>query len=217
MPEIRLLRQKIRFLRIARGLTQNQLAAQLGSSLRTYQRLENGTSPLDVQALMHLAHIFETSFYDLTNPFIEKSELSNVDIFKKPDELFEHSGLAGEEKNLIHKVVEKTLQGQLELEKVEKLPSFKLSNLPIYFSDLKKTTINHAFKKLTEDPEVNPIFASHDHWKASQYCLRNTCFGFHLTNNYTIVLGPKTQRIGEQPQLILGFHTDDNSIRTRNI
>lgn len=58
---------KIKKLRIQSGITQQETADKLHMHLRTWQKVENGITKLDVDRLKDIAEIFETSVEELIN------------------------------------------------------------------------------------------------------------------------------------------------------
>lgn len=63
---------RVRELRMARGWSQAQLAELSGLSIRTIQRIENGTHP-GLESLSRLAAVFEVSVADLHSRSVERS------------------------------------------------------------------------------------------------------------------------------------------------
>lgn len=196
-----LLRTKIRFFRITRGLTQSEISAQIGLSLRTYQRLENGSSPLDVQTLMLIAQVFNVSFYELSNPEVKIEDFEQVEFFREPDELFNHANLGTDTAMTIKTLVKQTRLGELPIEKIERLEEFKANPIPLFFTDLKKTMTNSAFRKSTP----SDFHTSLNHWKASEFCLKSPYIGFHYSSHYTVVLSPEDFSDSRQTPILLGF------------
>ena len=58
---------KIRKKRNEKGFSQDYMAIQLGVSQKTYGRLENGESKIDLEKISNLANILETNPVELLN------------------------------------------------------------------------------------------------------------------------------------------------------
>lgn len=69
---------KIKRLREQCGLTQQEIADKLSIHLKTYQKIENGITRLDIERIQQIAEILETSVEDLLNAD-EGVFISNVD------------------------------------------------------------------------------------------------------------------------------------------
>ena len=70
---------KIRKKRTEKGFSQDYIAIQLGVSQKTYGRLENGESKIDIEKIANLANILETNPIELLN-------FNGFDNSKKPQE-----------------------------------------------------------------------------------------------------------------------------------
>ncbi|MCR9203659.1 MAG: helix-turn-helix domain-containing protein [Halobacteriovoraceae bacterium] len=208
-----LLRIKIRFFRITRGLTQSEISSQLGLSLRTYQRLENGSGPLDVQTLMLISQIFNISFYELSNPEVKKEELQQVEFFRESEDLFAHADLSQETAIKIRKLVKQTKLGQLPIEEIERLEEFRANPLPLFFTDLKKTMTNAAFRNSSS----SEFHTTLNHWKASEFCLKNPYMGFHYSHHYTVVLSPKDLPSSSQNPILFGFRKNGEPLKMEHL
>ena len=58
---------KIKKLREQSGLTQQEFADKLNVHLKTWQKIENGITKLDIERLQQIAEILETTVEDLIN------------------------------------------------------------------------------------------------------------------------------------------------------
>jgi transcriptional regulator with XRE-family HTH domain len=58
---------KVKKLRIQSGLTQQEMADKLNMHLKTWQKVENGFTKLDIDRLKEIAEIFEVSIDELIN------------------------------------------------------------------------------------------------------------------------------------------------------
>lgn len=195
------LRRKIRFLRTKKELTQNQVAKKLSLSLRTYQRLENGKSPLDVQTLFILSRILEISFVDLTNPKLNEKDLQEIEFYQSQKEIYERAKVTGQTVETLTKLLTKVQSYNLGITKVEEDQHFTEAGTPIFLTDLKKTAKNPAFKSLQKkDPQAH-FKTTLRHWKASEICLKKDYAGFSNNNHYMFVLPP----VDDSAPVILGF------------
>lgn len=71
-----LLGERIRELRIAANLTQEQIAVQTGISRQRYARIENGTNNITLELLTKLAKVLEVTVGDITRVLDEKPKVS---------------------------------------------------------------------------------------------------------------------------------------------
>jgi len=73
---------KIKMLRSQNGLTQQDMADKMNMHLKTWQKIENGVTKLDIDRLKQIAEILETTIEDLIN--VEESvyinEIKNNDV-----------------------------------------------------------------------------------------------------------------------------------------
>ncbi|PZF71586.1 helix-turn-helix domain-containing protein [Taibaiella soli] len=58
---------KIKKLRIQSGLTQQEMADKLNMHLKTWQKVENGFTKLDIDRLKEIAEIFDVNIEELIN------------------------------------------------------------------------------------------------------------------------------------------------------
>ena len=73
---------KIKMLRSQNGLTQQDIADKMNMHLKTWQKIENGVTKLDIDRLKQIAEILETTIEDLIN--VEEgvyiNEIKNNDV-----------------------------------------------------------------------------------------------------------------------------------------
>lgn len=73
---------KIKKLRAQAELTQQQMADKMNMHLKTWQKIENGITKLDIERLKQIAEILETTIEDLINAedSVYINEIKNNDI-----------------------------------------------------------------------------------------------------------------------------------------
>lgn len=91
---------KIRQKRMEKGLSQNYIALQIGVSEKTYRRIENGESPLDIERLKSIADVLQVEPLELIdsesspvfNSYHQKGGNANifVSFSEKEKELYEN-------------------------------------------------------------------------------------------------------------------------------
>jgi transcriptional regulator with XRE-family HTH domain len=73
---------KIKMLRSQNGFTQQEMADKMNLHLKTWQKIENGVTKLDIDRLKQIAEILETTIEDLIN--VEEgvyiNEIKNNDV-----------------------------------------------------------------------------------------------------------------------------------------
>lgn len=106
MPNIQLARN-LKYLRIAYGLTQDDLGAFLNISRQAYSNYENLKRSPDLDSLIRLASLYRLSLDDLVN-----KELST---FMEAD----HSFQIQEEKTFFHLAIDRTSENRIYLTKEE--------------------------------------------------------------------------------------------------
>lgn len=97
---------KIKKLREQSGLTQQEIADKLHLHLKTWQKIENGITKLDVERLQQIAQIIGTTIEDLIN--VEDSvyigEIKDNDVgFNNSSVTINHK--SEEEKNLYERLI----------------------------------------------------------------------------------------------------------------
>ena len=87
---------KVRKKRTEKGFSQDYMAIQLGVSQKTYGRLENGESKIDLEKIVNLANILETNPIELLNfngfdnsKDSTKNENNNKHFFEKECRFYE--------------------------------------------------------------------------------------------------------------------------------
>lgn len=80
----------MRLARQGSGFTQQEVAKKVGVSLRTYQRLESGQTPLDVATLFQFSQALDVDFLGLTSPEIQPEQVQGCEFFKTEEEFLSH-------------------------------------------------------------------------------------------------------------------------------
>lgn len=73
---------KIKVLRSQNGLTQQEMADKLNMHLKTWQKIENGVTKLDIDRVKQIAEILDTTIEDLINAEegVYINEIKNNDV-----------------------------------------------------------------------------------------------------------------------------------------
>lgn len=99
---------KIKKLRIQSGLTQQEVADKMNMHLKTWQKVENGFTKLDIDRLKEIAEVLETTIEELINTddgvFI--NEISGNDIgFNNNEVNITHNHCSDNEKALYERII----------------------------------------------------------------------------------------------------------------
>jgi len=97
---------KIKKLREQSGLTQQEIADKLNVHLKTWQKIENGVTKLDIERLQKIAEILETTVEDLINveDSVYISEIKDNDVgFNNSSITINHKSEEG--KNLYERLI----------------------------------------------------------------------------------------------------------------
>lgn len=97
---------KIKKLREQSGLTQQEMADKLHLHLKTWQKIENGITKLDIERLQQIAEILGTTIEDLINveDSVYISEVKDNDVgFNNSSVTINHQ--SQEEKNLYERLI----------------------------------------------------------------------------------------------------------------
>lgn len=140
---------RIRLYRTGLSITQSELATKLGLSLRTYQRVEQGLAPLEVEVLYKLAEVFEIPYKELAGPNYKKSDIEGVQFFKSLADVKEMSEDHKKDlTTLINSFYHAIEDEGIKVSELFRRPHFKNHPRPYYYSDAKwvwanKTTIKN--------------------------------------------------------------------------
>jgi transcriptional regulator with XRE-family HTH domain len=137
---------RLKIYRNGRNLTQEAVAKKLGVSLRTYQRIEQGTAPLEMDLLYNLCHILETTYENLAFPSLTQKDLPNVIFYSKLSEAKSNYKI---DQTAISQVFEE-LKSALEVQRVKEIYKnkiFKDHELPFFYSDPNHTWINKSLAR----------------------------------------------------------------------
>ena len=103
-----MLGERIRVLRNAKKMTQEQVAQEIGVSRQKYARIENGTNSVTLEILVKVAGVFKVTVADITKvldeePVIEfrsgSSEESAMEMFEMLDLFYANKHLYNKIKN----------------------------------------------------------------------------------------------------------------------
>lgn len=137
---------RLRIYRMGKNLTQNEVAKKLDMSLRTFQRIEQGLAPLEVQVLHHLSKILEVPYEQLAGPYYTKKDLENVDFYSDlesiPESFLITETTKSEFLNLKESLFNSLEDRTLTITNLHKLPLFKNNSRAYYYSDQKWTWLN---------------------------------------------------------------------------
>lgn len=139
---------RIKVYRAGCGLTQSEMAKRLNLSLRTYQRVEQGVAPLDIETLYQMASIFNVSYKTIAGPEYTTADLPNVQFYSNLESI---EGINEDALQAFKSIIE-TFDKSLEVDRVSlsdlhKLKEFKDSPYPMYYSDPKWTWCNKSLRK----------------------------------------------------------------------
>ncbi|MCR9203658.1 MAG: helix-turn-helix transcriptional regulator [Halobacteriovoraceae bacterium] len=143
---------RIKVYRAGNSLTQSEMAKRLNLSLRTYQRVEQGVAPLDIETLYQMANIYNISYKTIAEPKYTISDLPNVQFYPTLESIENINGELSQAFKSIIQTFDKSLQVEKKsLSDLHKLKEFKDSPLPLYYSDPKWTWCNKTLRK-AHDP-----------------------------------------------------------------
>ena len=80
--------RNLRKLRLAKGVSQQQLAAAIGTTQQSINKYENHSTEPDIQTLIRLADYFGTSVDELVGHYTPPSEEEIHDLILTRDEIF---------------------------------------------------------------------------------------------------------------------------------
>lgn len=104
-----LLGGRIKALRNAHGMTQEQVAEQIGVSRQKYARIENGSNNITLDILTKLAPVFDVTVSDITRVLDENPSVAyrSVNETKSADKIFDMLDLFYANKHLYAKIKHK--------------------------------------------------------------------------------------------------------------
>lgn len=186
---IRRLQLKIRLARMAEKKTQQEVAKDLGVSLRTYQRLEAGKAPLDMETLYKISKSFQVDFLALTSPEFLQEDCKSFQFYSSDQEMLSIPEVDDES---IIKIRKKIYSPDEEIIKVQpetlvKEEIFQKNSTPLFVSDIKNTVANKSLLSQVEDNPSSPwdltkeVVTLSSYIKAWEVTLREDLAGFLLT------------------------------------
>lgn len=139
---------RVRVYRAGNGFTQSEMAKKLGLSLRTYQRVEQGIAPLDIETLYSLCEVFDIPYKNIAGPEYKKADLPNVQFYSNLSEVPNLDPKMVESfKGIIDGLYKGVNEEKENLADLHKIKVFKDSSLPAYYSDPKWTWVNKSLRK----------------------------------------------------------------------
>lgn len=149
---------RLRIYRNGCGLTQEDIAKKLNISLRTYQRIEQGTAPLEMALLYKIGTILNVDYERLTLPSLTESDLKNVQFIPDLNHL---PGSIKCDKDSIAQVFDELKADiehkRLRIKDLHKNKNFKNHDLPFFYSDPSHTWINKTLAKSMASPKSTKI------------------------------------------------------------
>ena len=187
------LQVKLRLARTAVNKTQQDIARDLAISLRTYQRLESGNAPLDMETLYKIARIHNLSFNSLTNPELGPDDCPRVSFFTDEKDLYSHPQIDDESLKSIKRDILKPDSEKIRINNtiLEKNRLFQESSSPLFVSDIKTTVANRKLLHRTNGTLESPWDLSKNvtnlsnYMKAWEISLRDQLAGFFLLSEGT--------------------------------
>jgi transcriptional regulator with XRE-family HTH domain len=176
------LRIKLRLVRQGLLLTQQDLADKLGISLRTYQRLEAGQTPLDAATVINLCDKLNYSFLDFTHPNLNASECNDTEFFNVEKDFYIHEDIHQKSFEEVKPVIN---EEKLNLLKVLESPSFHAASAPLMVADTSITVANDSLLKIAPRLDerkwktMSKWDNLNDQVKAWDICLKDDYMGFH--------------------------------------
>lgn len=101
-----LLGDRIRVLRMTRGLTQEQVAEKIGMSRQRYARMENGVTSISLDILSKVSELFGVTIHDITRVLDEAPSVAyrTGDEENSPKKIFDMLDLFYANKHLYQKL-----------------------------------------------------------------------------------------------------------------
>ena len=144
MKAIERLSIKIRLYRTSLSITQQEMATTLGLSLRTFQRIETGQSPIDMDIIYKICESYEIPFFDLVNPDIKAENLKEAQFFSDL-ETFKRENFFSDKTDLLDMkdlILDSLKKDPTKLTPIINLPEFENSPYYLYVSNLHFTIGN---------------------------------------------------------------------------
>ncbi len=138
---------RLKIYRSGRQITQQKMANELGISLRSYQRLEQGVVPLDAVHLEKICEMLKVSYEQLMDPCHKEEEFEKVKFYDSLNELIEAEGLHKELGTFsqtigdLHKAV---FEENLPITELSKHPSFVDSPAHLFYTTPSFSWVNPA-------------------------------------------------------------------------
>lgn len=169
-------------------MTQQEISKRLGISLRTYQRLESGNAPLDMETMYKISKIYGLSFNALTSPELDPNDCKKINFFSTEEEIYSHPEVDDDSLRAIKKGILNPESGKIRINNslIGELTPFQESSSPLFISDIKTTVVNRKLLHTSESIPENPWDLSKNttslsnYLKAWEISLRDQMAGFFL-------------------------------------
>lgn len=142
---------RLKIYRAGLGFTQQDIAKNLNLSLRTYQRIEQGVAPLEVEKVHQISELFQIPYSQLTEPAYSDQEPSHIKFFDSYSEVLDYIGpdLNDKVKGLddLTEYFLSHLQEGTTISKLVKTPQFKNNDYGYFFSNPTFSWLNPALIK----------------------------------------------------------------------
>lgn len=137
---------RLKIYRLGKQVTQEQLASDIGISIRTFQRLEQGLAPLEMSILYKICEALKVPYESLAGPTYTQEDIPNVFFFEKIDDIkIEQNPLQ------IQQAFEGTLthlkNGTHQLANLYKAPVFNNNPLELFYSSPSFTWCNTSLRE----------------------------------------------------------------------
>lgn len=137
---------RLKIYRLAKQLTQEQLASDIGISIRTFQRLEQGLAPLEMSILYKICEALKVPYESLGDPTYTQEDIPNVTFFENPEDIqIKQNPLQ------IQQAFEETLahlkNGTHQLANLYQAPVFNNNPLELFYSSPCFTWSNTSLRK----------------------------------------------------------------------
>ncbi|MCF8059746.1 MAG: helix-turn-helix domain-containing protein [Bacteriovoracaceae bacterium] len=149
MDAITRLKIKLRLIRQGLELTQEEVSSSLGISLRTFQRLESGQTPIDCATLYTFCSKYNIPFVELTRPDVTKDNCPNYTFFHSEKDFLSHPEVDEESFLKVREKVKPIIDKNPNLIKTFNSSFFHSIETPLYVADLSMTVANNSLQKMS--------------------------------------------------------------------
>tara|TARA_Y100000780_G_C13696099_1_gene423051 strand:- start:65589 stop:66278 length:690 start_codon:yes stop_codon:yes gene_type:complete len=146
---------KIRLYRTSLSVTQQEMANTLGLSLRTFQRIETGQSPIDMGIIYKICDSYDIPFFDLVNPDIKAEDLKDAHFYESLDQ-FTNQGFFEGKSDLLElkdRVIAAVKKDPAKINLVMDIPEFEKSPHHLFVSNLHFSIGNAKARSIASLPD----------------------------------------------------------------